>query len=125
MEDNLIRIYYIMCSRAPNVYYIGHTIKKLADEVGRGQQLKCTCCGLKGAVLKCMVVECSRTYHYPCACTLSCMWDKVTLYHIQSIIELKQYSLSMHDDRLSSKSVVLSTCQRVFVRRVHCKSKRC
>ena len=89
MDDNLIHIYYIVCYRAPNVYYVGHIVKKLAEEVDRGQQLKRTCCGLKGAVLKCMAVECLRTYHYPCACTLSCGWDRVSLYYIHFIIELK------------------------------------
>ncbi|KAH7388497.1 hypothetical protein KP509_16G078600 [Ceratopteris richardii] len=72
---SLVSVHQHCAEWAPNVYYDGENAKNLQKEVARGQKLKCTHCGLKGAVLGCFVKSCVKSYHYPCALSLSCRWD--------------------------------------------------
>lgn len=60
---------------APGVYYVDDVAKNIPQEVARGHKIKCHVCGLRGAVLGCYVKRCRKSFHYPCAHTLSCRWD--------------------------------------------------
>ncbi|MCO5614605.1 hypothetical protein L7F22_068889 [Adiantum nelumboides] len=60
---------------APGVYYEEDVAKNIPQEVARGHKIKCHVCGLRGAVLGCYVKRCRKSFHYPCAHTLSCRWD--------------------------------------------------
>ncbi|KAI5064678.1 hypothetical protein GOP47_0019373 [Adiantum capillus-veneris] len=72
---SLVSVHQLCAEWAPNVYYVGNAVKNLGKEVARGQKLKCSQCGLKGAVLGCLIKCCIKSYHYPCARSLSCRWD--------------------------------------------------
>ncbi|KAK9265846.1 hypothetical protein L1049_027079 [Liquidambar formosana] len=61
---------------APQVYYVGETVKNLKKELARGAKLKCSSCGLKGAALGCYEKSCRKSFHVPCAVeVLECRWD--------------------------------------------------
>ncbi|WJX84402.1 non-specific serine/threonine protein kinase [Trifolium repens] len=78
MKPNVLHVHKICIDWAPQVYFVGETVKNLKAEVARGTKLKCTKCGLKGAALGCYVKSCRRTYHVPCAIDIStCRWDHV------------------------------------------------
>nr|XP_027188299.1 BRCA1-associated RING domain protein 1 isoform X2 [Cicer arietinum]XP_027188300.1 BRCA1-associated RING domain protein 1 isoform X2 [Cicer arietinum]XP_027188301.1 BRCA1-associated RING domain protein 1 isoform X2 [Cicer arietinum] len=78
MQPNVIHVHRVCIDWAPQVYFVGETVKNLKAEVARGAKLKCTKCGLKGAALGCYVKSCRRTYHVTCAMDIStCRWDHV------------------------------------------------
>ncbi|CAL5193833.1 unnamed protein product [Lathyrus oleraceus] len=78
MQPNVVHVHKVCIDWAPQVYFVGETVKNLKKEVARGAKLKCTQCGLKGAALGCFVKSCKRTYHVPCAMNIStCRWDHV------------------------------------------------
>ncbi|KAI5404847.1 hypothetical protein KIW84_051857, partial [Lathyrus oleraceus] len=78
MQPNVVHVHKVCIDWAPQVYFVGETVKNLKKEVARGAKLKCTQCGLKGAALGCFVKSCKRTYHVPCAMSIStCRWDHV------------------------------------------------
>ncbi|GAU44537.1 hypothetical protein TSUD_335190 [Trifolium subterraneum] len=78
MQPNVLHVHKVCIDWAPQVYFVGDTVKNLKAEVARGAKLKCTKCGLKGAALGCYVKSCRRTYHVPCAMDIStCRWDHV------------------------------------------------
>ncbi|KAI4301033.1 hypothetical protein L6164_034352 [Bauhinia variegata] len=49
-------------SGAPQVYFVGESIKNLKAELARGAKLKCSERGLKGAAIGCYVKSFRRTY---------------------------------------------------------------
>jgi BRCA1-associated RING domain protein 1 len=51
----------------------------LEEEIERGEQLICSKCGVKGAVLGCSYPPCRRCYHATCALEIDCGWDSVRL----------------------------------------------
>ncbi|KAI3895162.1 hypothetical protein MKX03_025554 [Papaver bracteatum] len=72
---NVIHVHVKCLMWAPQVYYVGETLKNLELEVVRGSKLKCSCCGLKGAALGCFEPSCKNTYHVLCAFgTSDCRW---------------------------------------------------
>ncbi|MCL7043525.1 hypothetical protein MKW94_029516 [Papaver nudicaule] len=72
---NVIHVHRICLEWTPQVYYVGETLMNLEVELARGSKLKCSCCGLKGAVLGCFITSCKNTYHVPCAFgTSGCRW---------------------------------------------------
>ncbi|XP_058761913.1 BRCA1-associated RING domain protein 1 isoform X2 [Vicia villosa] len=78
MQPNVMHVHKVCIDWAPQVYFVGETVKNLKKEVARGAKLKCTQCSLKGAALGCFVKSCKRTYHVPCAMNIStCRWDHV------------------------------------------------
>ncbi|CAK8543630.1 unnamed protein product [Lathyrus sativus] len=78
MQPNVVHVHKVCIDWAPQVYFVGETVKNLKKEVARGAKLKCTQCSLKGAALGCFVKSCKRTYHVPCAINIStCRWDHV------------------------------------------------
>ncbi|KAK2417838.1 RING/U-box superfamily protein [Trifolium repens] len=78
MKPNVLHVHKVCIDWAPQVYFVGETVKNLKAEVARGTKLKCTKCSLKGAALGCYVKSCRRTYHVPCAMDIStCRWDHV------------------------------------------------
>ncbi|XP_034227893.1 BRCA1-associated RING domain protein 1 isoform X1 [Prunus dulcis] len=75
--SNAIPVHRICIDWAPQVYFVGESVKKLKAEVARGAKLKCSKCGLKGAALGCFVKSCRRSYHVTCAIGISkCRWDR-------------------------------------------------
>ncbi|KAK9071734.1 hypothetical protein SSX86_008163 [Deinandra increscens subsp. villosa] len=61
---------------APQIYFQKGIIKNLESEVARASKLKCSSCGIKGAVLGCYLKSCQKTYHVPCAYDIpDCRWD--------------------------------------------------
>ncbi|XVF81030.1 hypothetical protein PTKIN_Ptkin15bG0123700 [Pterospermum kingtungense] len=74
--SNVIHVHSLCIEWAPQVYYVGESVKNLKPELARGAKLKCSRCGLKGAALGCYVKSCRRSYHYPCAKEIpKCRWD--------------------------------------------------
>ncbi|CAK7349319.1 unnamed protein product [Dovyalis caffra] len=74
--SNTIHVHAICIEWAPQVYYVGDTVKNLKAELARGAKLKCAKCGLKGAALGCYLKSCKRSYHAPCAMEITkCRWD--------------------------------------------------
>ncbi|XVE77960.1 hypothetical protein DITRI_Ditri13aG0106100 [Diplodiscus trichospermus] len=74
--SNVIHVHISCIEWAPQVYYVGETVKNLKPELARGAKLKCSRCGLKGAALGCYAKSCRRTYHFPCAKEIpKCRWD--------------------------------------------------
>jgi len=68
--------------RAPQVYFVGETVKNLKAELARGAKLKCSKCGLKGAALGCYLKSCKRSYHAPCAMAITkCRWDYASVLY--------------------------------------------
>ena len=47
---------------------------RVLEAVRRGRQLKCSCCGRRGASIGCRVVRCKRTMHVPCAQQVGAMF---------------------------------------------------
>ncbi|KAI3921166.1 hypothetical protein MKX01_036145 [Papaver californicum] len=75
-RPDVIHVHRKCIEWAPQVYYVGETVKNLELELARGSKLKCSCCGLKGAALGCFIRSCRNTYHVPCAfATSGCRWD--------------------------------------------------
>ncbi|XP_039003713.1 BRCA1-associated RING domain protein 1-like [Hibiscus syriacus] len=75
-RSNVIHVHSSCIEWAPQVYYVGDSIKNLKAELARGAKLKCNRCGLKGAALGCYVKSCRRSYHFPCAKEIpKCRWD--------------------------------------------------
>ncbi|XP_025603202.1 BRCA1-associated RING domain protein 1 [Arachis hypogaea] len=75
-QPNVIHVHKVCSDWAPQVYFVGETLKNLKTELSRAAKLKCSKCGLKGAALGCYVKSCRRTYHAPCAMDVSnCRWD--------------------------------------------------
>ncbi|CAL0309766.1 unnamed protein product [Lupinus luteus] len=76
MQPNAIHVHKICFDWAPQVYFVDDVVKNLKSELARGAKLKCSKCGLKGAALGCLVNSCRRTYHAPCAMSIStCRFD--------------------------------------------------
>ncbi|XWS36471.1 hypothetical protein CRYUN_Cryun20dG0088300 [Craigia yunnanensis] len=74
--SNVIHVHSLCIEWAPQVYYVGESVKNLKPELARGAKLKCSRCGLKGAALGCYVKSCRRSYHFPCAKEIpKCRWD--------------------------------------------------
>ncbi|XVF32345.1 hypothetical protein REPUB_Repub17cG0073900 [Reevesia pubescens] len=74
--SNVIHVHSLCIEWAPQVYYVGESVKNLKAELARGAKLKCSRCGLKGAALGCFVKSCRRSYHLPCAKEIpKCRWD--------------------------------------------------
>lgn len=74
--SNTIHVHAVCIEWAPQVYYVGETVKNLNAELARGAKLKCSKCGLKGAALGCYLKSCKRSYHAPCAMEITkCRWD--------------------------------------------------
>ncbi|XP_026402588.1 BRCA1-associated RING domain protein 1-like [Papaver somniferum] len=69
-QPDVIHVHRKCIDWAPQVYYVGDTVKNLELELARGSKLKCSCCGLKGAALSCFIRSCRNTYHVPCAFAL-------------------------------------------------------
>ncbi|KAH7517420.1 BRCA1-associated RING domain protein 1 isoform X2 [Ziziphus jujuba] len=75
-HPDVIHVHSACINWAPQVYYVGETVKNLKAEVARGAKLKCSRCGLKGAALGCYVRSCRRSYHVTCAMEISkCRFD--------------------------------------------------
>ncbi|KAL4368930.1 hypothetical protein GQ457_05G003490 [Hibiscus cannabinus] len=75
-SSNVIHVHSSCIEWAPQVYYVGDSVKNLKAELARGAKLKCSRCGLKGAALGCYVKSCRRSYHVPCAKEIpKCRWD--------------------------------------------------
>ncbi|KAK8570064.1 hypothetical protein V6N13_002765 [Hibiscus sabdariffa] len=62
-SSNVIHVHSSCIEWAPQVYYVGDSVKNLKAELARGAKLKCSRCGLKGAALGCYVNEKSRNAH--------------------------------------------------------------
>ncbi|OMO74993.1 hypothetical protein CCACVL1_16363 [Corchorus capsularis] len=61
---------------APNVYFENEKAINLEAELSRSRQIKCCCCGLKGAALGCYEKSCRKSFHVPCAKLIpQCRWD--------------------------------------------------
>lgn len=76
MHPNVIHVHTRCIEWAPQVYYVGETVKNLKEEIARGAKLKCSSCGLKGAALGCYAKSCRKTFHVPCAVNVEgCRWD--------------------------------------------------
>ncbi|KAK6286497.1 hypothetical protein POUND7_012676 [Theobroma cacao] len=74
--SNVIHVHSSCIEWAPQVYYVGESVKNLKAELARGAKLKCSRCGLKGAALGCYMKSCRRSYHFPCAKEVpKCRWD--------------------------------------------------
>ncbi|XWS47018.1 hypothetical protein CRYUN_Cryun14cG0117600 [Craigia yunnanensis] len=74
--SNVIHVHSLCIEWAPQVYYVGESVKNLKPELARGLKLKCSRCGLKGAALGCYAKSCRRSYHFPCAKEIpKCRWD--------------------------------------------------
>lgn len=59
-----------MCALWSSACYLdqdGQSFAGLQKEVSRGSRLACASCNKKGATLGCKVINCRRSYHYPCA----------------------------------------------------------
>ncbi|MED6111586.1 hypothetical protein PIB30_053559 [Stylosanthes scabra] len=83
-QPNVIHVHKACSDWAPQVYFVGESVKNLKAELARGSKLKCSKCGLKGAALGCFVKSCRRTYHAPCAMEVSkCRWDYVLLFLVK------------------------------------------
>ncbi|KAK8674421.1 hypothetical protein V6N13_112712 [Hibiscus sabdariffa] len=75
-SSNAIHVHSLCIEWAPQVYYVGESVKNLKAELARGAKLKCSRCGQKGAALGCYVKSCRRSYHFPCAKEIpKCRWD--------------------------------------------------
>lgn len=74
-SDKIFSVHKNCAEWAPGVYYEDDIAKNIPQEIARGQKIKCHVCGLRGAVLGCYVKRCRKSFHYPCAHTLSCRWD--------------------------------------------------
>ncbi|KAH7445535.1 hypothetical protein KP509_01G013700 [Ceratopteris richardii] len=61
---------------SPGVYYEDKVAKNIPKEIARGHKMKCHVCGLRGAVLGCYLKRCRKSFHYPCAHTIPCRWNK-------------------------------------------------
>ncbi|KAM7260304.1 hypothetical protein ACFE04_016045 [Oxalis oulophora] len=84
-RSGVLHVHNACIQWTPQVYFVGETIKNLKAELARGSRLKCSKCGLKGAVLGCYVESCRRSYHFPCAQEFStCRWDYVSanFFHV-------------------------------------------
>ncbi|KAE8685474.1 Breast cancer associated RING 1, putative isoform 3 [Hibiscus syriacus] len=60
-NSNVIHVHSSCIEWAPQVYYVGDSVKNLKAELARGAKLKCSRCGLKGAALGCYVKSCRRS----------------------------------------------------------------
>ncbi|CAK9277059.1 unnamed protein product [Sphagnum jensenii] len=76
-EDGPRQVYvHKLCAEwAPEVYFEGDKICNLSSEVTRGQKIKCSSCGKKGAALGCCIARCHKSFHYSCARALPCRWQ--------------------------------------------------
>ncbi|KAK8506118.1 hypothetical protein V6N12_074171 [Hibiscus sabdariffa] len=85
-SSNVIHVHSSCIEWAPQVYYVGDSVKNLKAELARGAKLKCSRCGLKGAALGCYVKSCRRSYHVPCALRNSKMSMGPCLYLLCMLI---------------------------------------
>ncbi|CAK9233632.1 unnamed protein product [Sphagnum troendelagicum] len=76
-QDGQRQVYvHKLCAEwAPEVYFEGDKICNLSSEVTRGQKIKCSSCGKKGAALGCCIARCHKSFHYSCARALPCRWQ--------------------------------------------------
>ncbi|XP_058101493.1 BRCA1-associated RING domain protein 1-like isoform X2 [Magnolia sinica] len=76
IHSNALHVHKQCVEWAPQVYFVGETVKNLEVEVARGAKIKCSSCGKKGAALGCYAKSCRRSFHVPCAVEiLECRWD--------------------------------------------------
>jgi hypothetical protein len=63
-----LRLHFTCACWAPQVYSDVGTgrLHGVYDEYVRGRQLRCFCCGTKGATVGCYVEKCKKTFHFRC-----------------------------------------------------------
>jgi hypothetical protein len=59
-------VHYYCAMSSPGVWYTGKEWINVGVEVKRGQQLKCSECGVNGATIGCQVPRCGYKVHLPC-----------------------------------------------------------
>lgn len=72
--------------RAPKIHYSGDNVMNLEEEIERGEELICSRCGIKGAVLGCFYGPCRKSYHATCALEIDCSWDSVSFLFFFSAV---------------------------------------
>ncbi|XP_078179578.1 BRCA1-associated RING domain protein 1-like [Carex rostrata] len=74
-QKNVIYVHEKCLKWAPKIHYSGDNVMNLEEEIERGEQLICSRCGIKGAVLGCFYGPCRKSYHATCALEIDCSWD--------------------------------------------------
>ncbi|KAF3336917.1 BRCA1-associated RING domain protein 1 [Carex littledalei] len=74
-KKNTIYVHEKCLKWAPKIHYSGDNVMNLEEEIERGEQLICSRCGIKGAVLGCFYGPCRKSYHATCALEIDCSWD--------------------------------------------------
>lgn len=76
MPSDVIHVHKICAEWSPDVYFNDDCVMNLEVEAARGNKIKCTICGVKGAALGCCFTKCRKSFHVPCALsTPECRWD--------------------------------------------------
>ncbi|CAM6095452.1 unnamed protein product [Calypogeia fissa] len=72
-----VLVHKLCAEWAPDVYFNDDEPRNLACEVTRGQKIKCSSCGMRGAALGCCNKRCRKSFHYPCGRAIQgCKWDE-------------------------------------------------
>ncbi|MQL71686.1 hypothetical protein Taro_003984 [Colocasia esculenta] len=75
-RPNVLHVHQKCIEWAPQVFFVGDTVKNLEAEISRASKIKCSHCGTKGAALGCYAKSCRKSFHVPCAVEIKdCRWD--------------------------------------------------